>query len=197
MSTHFLETLNKGQLLDGMGEIIKYGLIKDEALLQFIETNYNKILEIEKEKVLYIIKQCLIIKSDVIAKDYKDNGLRNILNFGHTIGHGIEIDSNYKVTHGIAVAMGMLTALKLSEEKLKLSSNVYNNIENLYKKLGIEIRYKVDNYSSFLYAIRHDKKNVNNMNFVLLEGIGSCRIKVPVSEDEILLAVQNSISRED
>jgi 3-dehydroquinate synthase len=196
ISTHFLETLSKVQLLDGMGEIIKYGLIKDPTLLQFIEANYNKILELEKDKILYIIKQCLSIKADVIAKDYKDNGLRNILNFGHTIGHGIEFDSNYAVPHGIAVALGMLTALKLSEEKLKLSSNIYNQVEDLYKMLGIQFKYKVDNYLSFLYAIRHDKKNINAINFVLLEDIGACKIKVAVSEDEILWAIQHSIGRE-
>jgi 3-dehydroquinate synthase len=195
ISTHFLETLSKVQLHDGLGEIIKYGLIKDAALLRYIESNYNNILELEEDEILYIIKQCLNIKSDVITKDYKDNGLRNILNFGHTIGHGIEFDSNYTVPHGIAVALGMLTALKLSEVKFKLSPNIYTQVEDLYKKLGIEISYKVDNYPSFLYAIRHDKKNVNDINFVLLEDVGACQIKVPVTEDEILWAIQHSIGK--
>ncbi len=195
ISTSFLETLSKEQLLDGMGEVIKYSLIRNRELLKFIEENFEKILTLHKNESLYIVKECLGIKADIIAKDYKDNGLRNILNFGHTIGHGIEADSNYSIPHGIAVALGMLAALKLSEEKLKLSPNVYNQVEGLYKKLGIPIRYKVDNYSAFLYAIRHDKKNSKYINFVLLEDIGSCKIKIPVSDDSILSAVKYSIDK--
>jgi 3-dehydroquinate synthase len=193
LSTHFLKTLSKKQLLDGMGEIIKYALIWDKRLLEFIEEHYEEILELDRDKILFIIKECLSIKADVIAKDYNDKELRNILNFGHTVGHGIEIDSSYSVPHGIAVALGMLTALKLSEEELGLSSDVYAQVEDLYKKIGIPNKYKVDNHSAFLYAIRHDKKNLKDINFVLLKDIGSCIIKIPVAEERILKAIKNSI----
>ncbi|MCM0650403.1 3-dehydroquinate synthase [Clostridium swellfunianum] len=193
ISTHFLKTLEKQELLDGLGEILKYGLIRNEALLDFIESNYSSILSLEEDSLIYVVKECLSIKAETIAEDYKDIGFRNILNFGHTIGHGIEIDSNYTITHGISVALGMLAALKLSEEKLQLPPQIYSRIENLYIKLGIPIRYKVDNFASFLYAIKHDKKNSDGIRFVLLEDIGLCRIKVVVSEKDILSALQRSI----
>lgn len=195
ISTHFLQTLTREQLLDGMSEIIKYGLIKNKQLLEFINKNCNEIFELEEDKIIYILMECLRIKASAVGKDYKDNGLRNILNFGHTIGHGIEVDSDYTVTHGAAVSLGILAAIKLSEKKLGLPDKVYTYVNDLYKRLGIPITYKVDNYSSFLYAIRHDKKNVNEINFVLLEDIGVCKIKVPVSEEEILWALENSLMR--
>lgn len=193
ISTHFLKTLNDEQRIDGMGEIIKYGLIKDKALLDFIKANYKDIKGLEEESFLFIIKECLAIKAKIVAEDYRDEGLRNILNFGHTIGHGIEISSNYSVSHGAAVALGILCALKLSEKVFNLPENIYQYILDVYKKLSLPIGYKVDNYSSFLYAIKHDKKNTDNINFVLLEDMNKCRIKIPIKEDEILWAVENSI----
>jgi 3-dehydroquinate synthase len=194
ISTAFLKSLNRNQLMDGTGEIIKYGLINNSKMLEFIDENFSKIFELESEEILYIVKECLTIKAEIISKDYKDTGLRNILNFGHTIGHGIEVDSDYSISHGIAVALGILVAVKLSEKQLNTSQNVYNYLESLYKKISIPVKYKVDNYQTFLYAIRHDKKNDNSINFVLLQNIGDCKIKMPVSEEEVLWAVNNSIN---
>jgi 3-dehydroquinate synthase len=192
ISTDFLKTLEKEQILDGLGEVIKYGLIADESILDFIEKYNDEILSMEDEEALHIVLESLRIKVQVISEDFKDTGLRNILNFGHTIGHGIEAESNYTIPHGIAVALGMLAAIKLSEKYTGLSPEIYSYITSLYKKLGIPVTYKVDNYEAFLYAIRHDKKNNEKINFVLLERIGSCKIKIAVSEEDILWAVNNS-----
>lgn len=195
VSVNFLKSLSKEHFINGLAEVIKYGLISDEELLMFLKKNSKQIMEKENDKLLHIIKECLRIKSDVIKQDYRDTDRRNILNFGHTIGHGIEICSDYKIFHGEAVALGMLSALKLSEKKLMLSKDVFNEIKELYKMMGLPISYKVDNYSTFLYAINHDKKNTEGIRFVLLEDIGKCKIKVPVTENEIILAIKESIDR--
>lgn len=194
ISTSFLKSLNRHQFLDGIGEIIKYGLISNKKLLEFIDANFSKIFDLESEEILYIVRECLTIKAGIISKDYKDAGLRNILNFGHTIGHGIEVDSDYSISHGIAVALGILVAVKLSEKQLDTSQSIYYYLESLYKKISIPVKYKVDNYQTFLYAIRHDKKNDNNINFVLIQNIGDCKIKIPISEEEVLWAVNSSIN---
>jgi 3-dehydroquinate synthase len=191
----FLKTLKNEQFRDGLGEAIKCGVIKDNQLLQFINNNYKYILEKENDKLLHIVKECLIIKSGVIEQDFKDIGIRNILNFGHTVGHGIEVTSNFGISHGEAVGLGMLVAVKLSESKLLLCEEVYVKLENLLKKLELPVKYKVDNYSSFMYAINHDKKNNGKIRFVLLEEIGKCKIKVEITEEEILAALKESIAR--
>jgi hypothetical protein len=85
---------------------------------------------------------------------------------------------------------------KAVDDKTVDDKTVYKKVEDLYMQLDIPVRYKVDNVPSFLYAIRRDKKNIENINFVLMEDIGVCKIKVPVSEHEIIWAVENSISKE-
>jgi len=196
ISTHFLKTLNKEQILEGFGEIIKYGLIMDKSILDFLNNNSSGLFSFEDSIYLSIIKECLNIKAEVIAQDYNDKAFRNILNFGHTTAHAIEVESDYTIPHGIAVALGILTALKLSEKLLKLENDVYKNVIELYTKLGLPISYKVDNYEVFLYAIKHDKKNNDKINFVLLEDLNKCRIKVEVQEEDILWALKNSITME-
>lgn len=197
IATDFLTTLNKDELLNGMGEVIKYGLIKDVDLFQYIENNIDGVLKLDNITMMHIINTCLNIKTKVVESDFEDKNIRNILNFGHTVGHGLEITSEYKVNHGTAVALGMLTAIKLSEKILGLPKTVYSRVLNLYSKFGIKDKHKVDNYSSFLYAIKHDKKNLNNVNFVLLRNIGQCEIKIVVSEDELKWALNSSICKEN
>ncbi|OFI07561.1 3-dehydroquinate synthase [Clostridium acetireducens DSM 10703] len=194
VSTEFLKTLNEEEFINGIGEVIKYGVIKNNKLLNFLDVNYKQILEKQDDELLYIIKESLYIKSNVIYKDFHDKGIRNILNFGHTVAHGIEVSSNYSISHGKAVALGMLVAIKISEKKANLPQEVYKKIEQLYKKFSLPYKYKVDNYSSFLYAIKHDKKNTNGITFTLLEDIESCKIKVNIGEKDLTAALKESIN---
>lgn len=191
----FLKTLKNEQFKDGLGEVVKHGVINDNQLLQFINDNFKYILGMENDKLFHIVKECLRIKAQVIEQDFKDTGIRNILNFGHTVGHGIEVASDFKISHGEAVGLGMLVSIKLSESKLLLCKEVYKRVESLLKKLELPVKYKVDNYSSFMYAINHDKKNNDKIRFVLLEEIGKCKIKVEINEEEILAALKESIAR--
>lgn len=193
IATDFLETLEQNLILDGLGEIIKYGFIASRELLEFIDNNADNILKLDKKKIAYIIKECLYIKTEIIKKDYSDSNFRNVLNFGHTAGHGIEAVSEYKIHHGLAVALGMLISIRLSEKLTGLNNNIYQLAIDMYNKLGLPINYQVDNFSAFLYAISHDKKNTESINFVLLEDIGKPKTKVCVNESDIIWAVKNSI----
>ncbi|WP_125152227.1 3-dehydroquinate synthase [Clostridium rectalis] len=195
ISTNFLKTLEKKQFIDGLGEVIKYSLIKDKTLLEYIKENIKGIAEKENDKMLYIIRSCLSIKKYFVEIDYKDTGIRNLLNFGHTTGHAIEITSNGKFTHGESVALGILVAIKMSENILDLSNEIYNDVEEVLKKLGLPIEYKVDNYNLFMYAINHDKKNGKKIRFVLLQDIGKGKIKVEVNNEDILKGIKQSIDK--
>ncbi len=189
----FIKTLPEEQFKSGLGEVIKYSLIYDKEMLNYMETNYKDILNISYRSLSYLIKNCVEIKRQVVTEDFKDEGLRNILNFGHSIGHAIEVDSHYSISHGEAVALGILVALKISEGKFNLDKNLYSRIVNLYANLGIRLNYDISNYDEFMNALRHDKKNDQNIRFVLIKDIAKCEIKVKVTEDEIRTAIKESI----
>lgn len=193
VSISFLKTLNNVQVISGLGEVIKYGVIKNINLLDFIFKNNKQILELENDKLVYIVRECLKIKSEIIKEDLYDSDERNVLNFGHTAGHAIEVCSKYGMPHGFAVALGMLVSAKISEKKLGLSHEIYEKIYNLCKILNLPTKYNIDNYQAFMYAIKHDKKNDSSIRFVLIDDIESTKIKVSITEKEIIEAVRESI----
>lgn len=194
ISTSFLKTLDEKEFQGGLGEVIKFALIKDSSLLNFLNENYKGIMEKETDKIIHIIKSCLKIKLEILKDDLNNIGMSNILNFGHTVGNAIEINSGGKLTYGEAVALGILTSIKLSENIYKLRKDLYGNIVNLYKKLGLPTKYKVDNYILFMYAINHDKKNDEKITFILLEDLNKPKIKVEINKKDIINALKNSIS---
>lgn len=195
ISINFLKSLGKEHFINGLVEAIKYGIIKDKSLLHYINENTSQLMEKENDRLSFVIRECLNIKVGIMKDESRNSEVGSILNFGSTISHAIEIDKNYSILHCSAVALGTLTAIKLSELKVGLSNDVYSSIEKLYKKLGLPTCYKVDNFSSFLYAISHDNKNVGDIKFVLLEQLEKCKIKVAVNEDEIIRALKLSIYR--
>ena len=140
----------------------------------------------------FIVQRCLEIKKAIVEKDYKDKSLRNVLNFGHTVGHVLETLSEYKIPHGIAVALGMLVSIKLSENKLGLDKDVYTSVKRIYHKFGMPVTYKVDNYSLFLYAVNRDKKNDEAIRFALLESLGITKVKIKIEEMDIFKAIEES-----
>lgn len=191
-----LKTLPQKEIINGFAEVIKYGLIKEVELLDLIEVKLKDINNLHQETLLQIINTCISSKIEIVEKDFRDKDYRNILNFGHTIGHGIEVISNYEVAHGYAVALGMLVEIKLSEYVFNLNKGIYDKIETLLNKLGFPTKYKVDNLNMFMYAINHDKKSENNaINFVLIEEIGKPKTKVKVSKELIEKALKESIER--
>lgn len=194
ISTNFLKTLEQREFQGALGEVVKYALIGDSSFLNFLTENHKGILEKETDKMIHIIKSCIKIKSEIIKDDLNDRGIRNVLNFGHTVGHAIEINSGGRLTHGEAVALGMLTSIKLSENICKLRRDLYGNIVKLYEKLRLPTKYKVDNYTLFMYAINHDKKNDDKIRFVLLEDLNKPKVKVEINKKDIINALKNSIS---
>lgn len=182
---NLLETLDERFLYDGLAEAIKYGAIKDKEL-------FNNLLEYNTEEFFYNIEKtiytCCSIKKEIVEKDEKDLGERMLLNFGHTIGHGVEKYFDYKkYTHGEAVAIGMYTITKNSEKlgiTKKGTSDRFKDILNKYN-LPYEFPQIDDNgMSKIMEAVLLDKKNSGkSMNIVLLNSIGDGFIKnISISE---------------
>ena len=166
-----LKTLDPHFIKDGMGEVIKYGCIKDEAFFERM-ANYEN-FDALYEDIDEIIYRCVDIKRDVVEKDLFDFGDRLCLNFGHTIGHAIEQHYHYeKYSHGEAVAIGMVAITRIAEEQGLTKKGTADRIVEVLRHYDLPLKADV-NTKELLEAISHDKKNINkSFSFVLLKDIG-------------------------
>jgi 3-dehydroquinate synthase len=193
---NFLKSLDMTQLRCGMAEVIKYAVIKDRKLFNFLENKYQQILQKNPVALEKIIYACSRIKAEIVSQDEKEvSGLRSILNFGHTIGHAIEAASGYKgYNHGQAVSLGMLVAVDLSKKLELIDLNSALRIQNLIKLYGLPTRIKGVSVARIIRAHYHDKKFSGKENkFVLTSGIGKPRIVRNIKLDLIKAAFCESI----
>lgn len=175
-----LETLPQRELLAGLAEVIKYGVIWDEDLFRFLEDNRENILRLDRDAMEHIIRRSCEIKAEVVSQDEREGGLRAILNYGHTIGHALETSTGYRAyLHGEAVSIGMCLEARLSLLLGLLDIKDAERIRSLITayKLPSEIPpgIKADD---ILASMALDKKAVaGELKFILPERIGSVKIK--------------------
>lgn len=173
-----LKTLPKQELIAGLAEVIKYGIIKDKTFFNYLENNITKILSLKPECLFHIVKTSCRIKGKIVEIDEKESGIRAILNYGHTIGHAVETVTNYKIyKHGEAIAIGMSYASKLAHKMKLCSSEVSQKQINLFIKTGLP--YQLTNLSpkKIMEALILDKKTLNKkIRFVLTEDIGNANL---------------------
>jgi len=187
-----LKTLPEREFRSGLAEIIKYGIIKDAALFRRLECGIEKILKRDPKELLWVIRRCCAIKARVVIRDEREmTGLRTILNFGHTIGHGIEAAADYSFLHGEAIALGMMGATWLSEKATGLSFAHAQRIRKLIQRAGLPVRLKKPlSAKRILAAIQLDKKVAHRkIHFVLARHIGSAQTRIPVEPKVILQAI--------
>lgn len=178
-----LKTLPEEEYLSGLGELVKYGLIKDKQLFELLENNIDLLRKRDLSFLTSVIEAAVKIKIEIVEKDEKENGERRLLNFGHTIGHAIELYTGMK--HGIAVAHGIQIDSKLSADAGLLSESENKRIGNFLEKLGL-LKSKVHIDDSIIELIKRDKKREKQvMHFVFLNGIGQGIIK-PVAMEYLL-----------
>lgn len=171
-----LNNLTERVFCDGLAEAVKYGAIKDPGLFDLM-FDAGSLVGI-KAKIEDIIYSCCGIKSALVQKDELDKGERQLLNFGHTIGHGIEKYYDFdKFTHGEAVAMGMLQITKLSEAKKLTEIGTYKRLAELLKLCRLYSELPSLDYDKLLDIISKDKKSSgDSINLILLRSIGNAYI---------------------
>lgn len=164
------DTLPEENFKEGVAEAIKYGAICDEEL--FLELSENESIDIEK-----VIEKCVSIKAKIVSEDEFDTGKRQLLNFGHTIGHAIEKATDYKISHGIAVGIGMAMISKISDQKGWSTENTFEKIEKCLKNNKMPIHCDIED-SELLSIMTKDKKRTgDSINLIVAEKIGKCIIK--------------------
>ena len=192
IDTDALSTLPAVEFVVGLVEVIKYGVIRNAELFEYIEKHLHDILQLNHTALLKIIADSCRIKTGVVEEDEKEVYLRAILNYGHTIGHAIETLTNYnKYRHGEAIAIGMLYATKIAIGIGLTNNKVYERQVSLIKRLGLPltIDLKPGDIIKMLYT---DKKVISGkLRFILPKKIGEVIISDQVTE-EILYKILNA-----
>jgi 3-dehydroquinate synthase len=180
--TSTLKTLPAEELANGLAEVIKSAAIRDEEFFAFLEGNLERIKALDEKALEESVFQSVKIKAEVVEKDELDSGLRNILNYGHTIGHAIESVSDFKMKHGEAVAIGMLAAARISNKMGMLDENEVVRLKKVIEGASLPTEMPDLKVAEIMQAMRHDKKvRQDKVRFVLLKSIGSTLITDGVS----------------
>jgi len=177
-----LNTLPKREFRNGMAEVIKYAAILDANLFSYLEDNNQKINIHHKSSILNLVQRCCKLKKMIVEKDEKETGLRRILNFGHTIGHAIESLSKYKLSHGEAVAIGMVIEAKISAALGMLKQSDVERLRKVIElyKLPTKIPSKMD-MAKIIQSTYLDKKaQQGQVQYTLLKKIGKAAMSISV-----------------
>ena len=167
----FLETLDVREVQSGTAEVIKYGFVCSATLFQRLEERIEDLVSLDPEMVSHISYQCLRLKAVIVEDDERDTkDKRIVLNFGHTVGHALEMASNLQMTHGEAISVGMLAATKISIKLGNCSPALYDRLESVIKRAGLPTDARGMNIGldDVIEIMRHDKKSINGKSrFVL------------------------------
>lgn len=174
----FLQTLSERDFNAGMAEVIKAGFISDPKILDLALDAKSNILE--------LISRSIKVKAEVVSADFKESRLREILNYGHTLGHAIEKIENYQLRHGEAVAIGLVFAAELSNITSGLDSSIVNLHRELLQKFELPISYKREALPKLLELMAGDKKSRgSSLRFIGLEEVGKPVWLEAVTSDQI------------
>ncbi len=189
-----LDTLPKNELISGMAEVIKCGFIADPVILDLIEKDTAAVADPRSALLRELIERAISVKADVVSEDLKESGRREILNYGHTLGHAIELAERYSWRHGAAVSVGMMFAAELARSVGRLSDADADRHRSILESLGLPITYRRDRWQALLDGMRRDKKSRGDLlRFVVLDGIARPGI-LDVPDTSLLFAAYQEIA---
>jgi shikimate kinase/3-dehydroquinate synthase len=188
-----LTTLPQRELTSGWAEVIKHGLISDREFFEFLESNVSRLIKLEPELLTRAIARSAAIKAQVVSQDEKEReGKRTILNYGHTIAHGLEAATQYKrFLHGEAVAIGIVGAAKLSQRLGLLPSAAVERQQAILQKFGLPTVFSGLDLTEITRAMELDKKTKGKaIRWVLLQDIGKVVISIDVPQRDVLAVLK-------
>lgn len=189
----YLKTLPSREVVCGLGEIVKYGIIRDAGLFALLESQLNKILQLDVDVLMSVQTTCASIKAQVVSEDEKESGVRIILNCGHTIGHALESAGSYRLLkHGEAVLLGIVAESSIANKIGLLDGTSYKRITELVDRVPIRAKLQSLRISEILSAMGRDKKRIGaSIRFVLPTKIGEVKVV-----DNVELKVIQSVVKE-
>ncbi|MEO8888835.1 MAG: 3-dehydroquinate synthase [Jatrophihabitantaceae bacterium] len=189
-----LETLPPNDYLAGLAEVVKCGFIADPVILDLIEADPTAAGRAGNAVERELIERSVRIKADVVSEDLTEQGRREILNYGHTLGHAIERAERYKWRHGAAISIGLVYAAALGRLLGRLDDATADRHRTILESLGLPTRYRADAFGALLDTMRVDKKaRGNRIRFIVLDALGQ-----PVGVDDpdpaVLAAAYSEVS---
>ncbi|CAN5183991.1 3-dehydroquinate synthase [soil metagenome] len=167
-----LEGLSQMEILAGFGEVVKYGFIAEPEILGLIERDVDVATNPQSEEFRRMVELSIAIKARVVGADFKEAGLREILNYGHTLGHAIEYAERYQWRHGAAIAIGMVYAAELARLTGRLSDEVVDRHRSILESLQLPTGYPAARWATLLSVMKRDKKARGSMlRFIVLDDL--------------------------
>ena len=182
-----LKTLNLKEIRSGLAEVVKYGVIADPSLLEYVEKHVKDILALNLDAIEPIVEKSYRLKAKIVEQDERDTkGIRMVLNYGHTIGHAVESAAGFKYSHGESVSIGMVCANDIACEIGIFNRSEAERIETLLLKIGLPVKIADGKLADIIRFLKHDKKSVNGANrFILPVNLGKTEIKSAISPELI------------
>lgn len=195
IDTEFLKSLPEEELICGIGEVVKYCFLTGESFYKYFVKNLNKLLSSDQDVLLKIISESVQFKAGVVETDEKENGLRKILNLGHTFAHAFEVEQQHKIKHGQAVILGIICALYLSNLIGIISENKLEEYLELVKPFKKFIKLSKPDIQELVDIMGRDKKNKDGkIKFVLPKNIGEMILDVEADKTVVFASIKNAIN---
>jgi 3-dehydroquinate synthase len=181
-----LGTLSPRDISAGMAEVIKCGFISDPQILKLAAENSTQTLLSNRDALIEIVARAISVKASVVSSDFKESFAREALNYGHTLGHAIEIHAQYQLRHGEAVSIGMVFVAELAAVRGLIDEATLTMHRDLLKRYDLPTTFDRQAWSKLLPLLSLDKKaRGNTLRFVVLDGIGSTKRLEDVTSNEL------------
>ena len=188
--TSVLKTLAANQLSNGLAEVIKCAVIGDRMLFGLLEHKMMETRELDEKTLETAVLRAAAFKARIVSRDERDRGLRNVLNFGHTVGHAIEAVTGFKVNHGTSIAIGMIVAGRIARRLGLFPERDLGRLTSVIAAAGLPTAMPELNITEVLDAIKHDKKvSGGNVKFILPIRIGQIIVTDKVDLDMVAEAL--------
>ena len=186
-----LDGLSQMEILAGFGEVVKCGFIGEPEILDIIERNVDVATDSTSEEFRRMVELSIRLKARVVGEDFKENGLREILNYGHTLGHAIEYAERFQWRHGAAVAIGMVYAAELARLTGRLPDAVVDRHRSILTSLQLPISYPAGRWQTLLSVMKRDKKARGALlRFIVLDDIAKPTVLTGPDESLLFAAYQ-------
>jgi 3-dehydroquinate synthase len=188
-----LGNVSPNDIRAGMAEVVKCGFIQDPVILDLLEQELDQALDPTSDVFVDLVRRSIAVKAEVVGGDFMESGRREILNFGHTLGHAIEHAERYQWRHGVAISIGMVFAAELSGIVASLDDDSVLRLRAILESLGLPITYPPDRWRTLLATMQKDKKARSGvLRFVVLDGVAKPRV-LAIPDESVLFAAYSEL----
>lgn len=190
-----LPSVSSNDVRAGFAEIVKTGFIQDPVILDLIERDVDAALDVTGEVFAELLVRSITVKARIVGDDFMESGVREILNYGHTLGHAIEHAERYQWRHGVAISIGMVFAAELSRIVAGLDDATVLRHRTILESLGLPLSYPANRWKTLLATMQKDKKSRGGvLRFVVLDGVAKPRV-LAIPDESLLFAAYAEVGQ--